>query len=201
MGYHLTLSNGRGPTEAFSDLDDNKALGGRLSLKLYRLGEIDIGFSGYGGTFTDRRQQLNAQQNGLIYFTYEHYRELSWAADLRWIWKGLHLQAEGALHDRVWDNDARPVTNFGGVQPDVRRLGLYVLLGYRLPWLNLMPYTMFQEYDNGSRAAYGGTASRTTVWSFGLNVRIKPSIVFKLEYQRATFGNVVAGGRQPRRWC
>lgn len=193
LGYHLTLSNGRGPTDAFYDLDENKALGGRLSLKLYRLGQIDVGFSGYGGTYTDKRQELNAQRNGVVYFTYEHYREISWAVDLRWLWKGLHLQTEAAVHDRVWDNDARPITILGGVQPDLRRYGAYFLLGYRLPWLNLMPYAMYQYYDTGARVVYGGTASRSMVWSAGLNVRIKPSVVFKLELQRATFANLVAG--------
>lgn len=192
LGYHLTLSNGRGPTEAFQDLDGNKGLGGRLSLKMYLLGTIDVGVSGYGGTVTDRRQELNLQNQSLVYFTYEHYRELSWAVDLRWVWKGLHFQTEGALHDRVWNNDARPVA-FAGVQPDVRRLGMYALLGYRLPWLNLMPFVMYSYYDTGSRSNYGGTASRVNVWSGGLNVRITPSIVFKIEYQRATFQNVVPG--------
>jgi hypothetical protein len=192
LGYHVTLSNGRGPTEAFQDLDGNKGLGGRLSLKMYLLGTVDVGVSGYGGTVTDRRQEVNLQDQSLVYFTYEHYRELSWAADLRWIWKGLHFQTEGALHDRVWNNDARPVA-FAGVQPDTRRLGLYALLGYRLPWLNLMPYAMYSYYDTGSRSNFGGTASRANVWSGGLNVRINPSVVFKIEYQRATFRNVVPG--------
>jgi hypothetical protein len=194
LGYHLTLSNGRGPREAFSDLDSNKALGGRLTLKMYLLGVLDVGISGYGGTFTDRRQQVDLQTMALFYFTYEHYRELSWAADVRWLWKNLHFQTEAALHDRVWDDDARPVSYRGtGVQTDVRRFGMYALLGYRLPWLNLMPYGMYSYYDTGSRAALGGGASRVNVWSAGVNVRIHPSVVFKAEYQIATFMNVAPG--------
>jgi hypothetical protein len=191
LGYHLTLSNGRGPAEAFQDLDNNKAIGGRLSLKMYYLGEIDVGVSGYGGTVTDERQQINLVKRAPEFFIYDHSRELSWAADLRWLWKGLHFQTEGAVQDRVWDNDARPVTGTG-VQADMRRIGMYALLGYRLPWLNLMPYAIYSYYDTGSRAVFTG-ARTTTVLEGGLNVRIAPSVVFKIEYVHATFGDVAAG--------
>jgi hypothetical protein len=186
LSYHLTLSNGRGATEAFQDMDDNKAIGGRLSLRMYALGELTVGLSGYGGTVTDRRQQLNLQTMSLSYFNYEHYREVSWAADVRWLWKDLHFQTEAAVHDRVWDDNARPISG-AGVQADVRRFGMYALLGYRLPWLNLMPYMIYSYYDTGSRAAFNGPASQVQVWSWGLNIRINPSIVFKVEYQRGSF--------------
>ena len=192
LGYHLTLSNGRGPTEATRDQDNNKAVGGRLSLKMYVLGQIDVGISGYGGTVTDKRQRVDLVAQGLANFNYEHYREVSWAADVQWTWKALHFQTEAAFQDRVWDNDARPV-NGAGLQPDVRRFGLYGLLAYRLPWLNLMPYTIVQYYDTGWRGGFGGFASKVTGYSFGLNVRLNPSVVFKIEYSLATFGNVVAG--------
>jgi hypothetical protein len=192
LGYHLTLSNGQGPTEAYRDLDNNKAIGGRLFLKLYLLGEIVVGMSGYGGTVTDQRQQIDLVAQGLVDFNYEHYRELSWAADVQWTWKDLHAQAEGAMQDQVWDNNARPVSG-SGVQPDIRRLGIYGLVSYRLPWLNLMPYVIYQYYDTGWRGGFGGLASKVTAYSLGLNVRINPSVVFKFEYAHAKFGNTVPG--------
>jgi hypothetical protein len=192
LGYHLTLSNGRGPTEAYQDLDGNKAIGGRLSLKMYFLGELVVGISGYGGTYTDRRQQVDLQTGGLTFFNYERYQELSWATDLQWLWKGLHFQTEAAMQDRVWDNNARPVTGIGE-QADVRRFGMYALLGYRLPWLNLMPYGMYSYYDTGDGAAFAGLARAVHELSAGLNVRINPSVVFKLEYSYGTFVGAAPG--------
>jgi hypothetical protein len=192
LGYHLTLSNGRGPTEAYQDLDGNKAIGGRLSLKMYFLGELVVGLSGYGGTYTDRRQQVDLQTQGLAFFNYERYREVSWATDVQWLWKGLHFQTEAAMQDRVWDNDARPVTGIG-VQADVRRFGMYALLGYRLPWLNLMPYGMYSYYDTGDGAAFAGLARAVHELSAGLNVRINPSVVFKLEYSYGRFVGAAPG--------
>jgi hypothetical protein len=190
LGYHLTLSNGRGPTEATADGDNNKAIGGRLSLKMYVLGQINVGFSGYGGTVTDKRQEIDLAAHSLAFFNYEHYREVSWSADVQWTWKELHFQSEAALHDRVWDHNARPVNGLG-VQSDVRRLAIYGLLAYRLPWFNLMPYTLLQYYDTGSRGALLGQVNRG--YSFGLNVRFNPSVVFKIEYTLVTFDNPVAG--------
>jgi hypothetical protein len=192
LGYHLTLSNGRGPTEAFRDLDSNKAVGGRLNLRMSLLGEVEVGVSGYGGTVTDQRRQIDLKAGALSYFNYERYRERSWAADLRWTWKSLRLQVEAAFQDRVWDDDARPVVGVG-VQKDVRRAGTYALLAYRLPWFNLMPFVMYQYYDTGDRQTFGGLADEVTSLQGGLNIRLNPSVVFKIEYIYGSFGGVVPG--------
>ena len=194
LGYHLTVSNGRGPAQVLEDLDGNKALGGRLFLRGYWLGQIDIGASAYGGTVTDRRQQvtdLASQRVG--WFDYSKYREISWAADLRWLWKGLHFQSEAALHDRAWDDNARPPGQYNmGYQADVRRLGMYSLVGYRLPWLNLMPYTLFSYYDAGLNVTFLG-AHRIMAFAGGLNMRVTPTVVLKTEVQVGKFLGAVAG--------
>lgn len=194
IGYHLTVSNGRGPAQVLEDLDGNKALGGRVFLRGYWLGQLDIGASGYGGVVTDRRQQvtdLASQRVG--WFDYSRYREVSWAADLRWLWKGLHFQNEAAIHDRAWDDDARPPGMYGtNYQADVRRIGMYSLVGYRLPWLNLMPYTLFSYYDAGLNVTFLG-AHRIVAFAGGLNMRVTPTVVLKTEVQVGKFLGATAG--------
>ncbi|MEO8212941.1 MAG: hypothetical protein ABI560_07100 [Myxococcales bacterium] len=194
IGYHLTLSNGRGPADAYEDLDGNKAIGGRVFLRGYWLGQADIGVSAYGGTVTDRRQQIgDLKTQSVEYFNYSHYREVSWAADLRWLWKGLHFQNEAAVHDRAWSDDARPpVVAMNGQQADVRRFSMYSLLGYRLPWFNIMPYTIISYYDAGERSAFVG-ASKLMGYAVGLNVRVQPSVVLKSEVSMGHFISPNAG--------
>jgi cell division septation protein DedD len=191
IGYHLTLSNGRGPVEQYQDYDSNKAIGGRLYLRGFWLGDLTIGTSAYGGTVTDRRREIDLATQQLRWFNFEHYRELSLAADVRWLWRGLHLQAEAAVHQKVWNDGERPVVaNFTntviGAQPDLRRVGFYVLAGYRLPWFNLMPYLLYTYYDTDQKTVLVGS-SRVEEFAGGLNIRVTPRVVLKGEWGRAIF--------------
>jgi hypothetical protein len=197
IGYHLTLSNGRGPVEQYADYDSNKAIGGRLFLRGYWLGELTIGASGYGGTVTDRRQQIDLATQRVTWFNFERYSELSLAADVRWIWKQVHFQAEAAVHQKVWDDGARPVVaSFNntvyGSQPDVRRVGMYALFGYRLPWFNIMPYLLYTYYDTDQATVLVG-APKVEELAGGVNVRLTPRVVFKAEWGRAIFLDALPG--------
>ena len=118
IGYHLTLSNGRGPVEQYQDYDNNKAFGGRLFLRGYWLGDLTVGASGYSGTVTDQRQEIDVTTQSVKWFNFERYRELALAADVRWLWERIHFQAEAAVHQKVWDDGARPpISNFNNTSP------------------------------------------------------------------------------------
>lgn len=53
LGYHATLSNGRGPISDYYEMDTNKALGGRAYLEFRHFGQLRIGGSVYYGTYSD----------------------------------------------------------------------------------------------------------------------------------------------------
>ncbi|HEY1533444.1 MAG TPA: hypothetical protein VGF76_05485, partial [Polyangiaceae bacterium] len=56
IGYHLTLSNGRGSVE-YQDFSDDKAVGGRVYLKTEAFGSLTFGTSVYRGGYYDRSAQ------------------------------------------------------------------------------------------------------------------------------------------------
>jgi hypothetical protein len=190
IGYHVTLSNGRGPMDTYQDLDDNKGFGARLFVRNESLlGTLTIGASGYYGNYTDRPAALTRFDpvDGLVPNDEVtlRYDELALAADLKWELQGWLLQSELISSDIVYDDSTRPI-NPGlsggppGFSADQRRIGAYVLLGYRTPWLQTMPYLLYSTYDNGE-------VSRVTAWIAGLNVRPISRVVLKLEYSGVGF--------------
>ena len=189
IGYHLTVSNGRGPTEAIQDLDSNKAIGGRVFFRTFGLCQLDLGTSAYYGTVTDERQQVNLATSSVEPFIYSKYKEVAYAADVRWMVHNFILQSEFAVHDRAWDNRYRPTVTAqdgtSGGQVDIRRVGAYALAGYRFDFLNVMPYVLYSYYDLGEHTL--GTGGKLNTESLGLNFRITPSVVLKVEYNIAKF--------------
>jgi hypothetical protein len=172
LQYHLTVSNGRGPFESHLDLDKNKALGARVRL-IYqgKLGDIALGASGYYGRNTDANPKNITTGETQIVLQAD---ELAVAGDLRWVWRGLHLQTEFVQKQTAYTDKGRQYR-----VPDRSSWGGYGLLGYRIPRLEVMPFVMFQrqsdEYFN-LRAA-----------SFGLNYRPIPELVVKLSETLETF--------------
>jgi hypothetical protein len=190
VGYHLTLSNGRGAVDAFQDLDHHKAFGARLYFQNDSLlGDVTLGFSGYRGTFTDRPGNFTTfepfvgpvRTNALT----ARYRELALAVDLKWEWEGLVLQAEAIMNELAYADRLRP-TSFPlpGVPPsftpDGRRVGFYSLLGYRTPWWNLMPFVLWQKYENPLLVS-------SSELQVGLNMRLTAVVVLKGEYIHVMF--------------
>jgi hypothetical protein len=186
LGYHLTLSNGRGPIDSYKDLDHNKAVGVRL---YYRhdgdFGVITAGVSGYRGRYTDARDEFAADAGGAPVFLHPiitRYDELSLAADVKWEWDGLLAQGELITNDVAYDDRYRPV--FGsfsgppGFNPDHRKFGYYALAGYRTPFLGIMPWLGGGYYDPGVQVIY---ESVVETW-LGLNARPTPRVVLKAQW-------------------
>lgn len=190
LGYHLTLSNGRGPVDQYSDMNDNKALGGRLYARAdTSAGALQLGFSGYRGQYTDRTQQTTFDADGNFgneWPRVTEYMESSLAADFKWEWEGFLLQSEAIVNDIVYD-DLRPAALVfppapPGFTPDTRRIGVYGLTGYRFDFAGIMPFAGLEYYDNGATFL----AKSAAFWG-GLNVRPTPRVVLKAQYTYSWF--------------
>ena len=185
IGYHLTLSNGRGPVE-YEDFDNDKALGGRLYLKTEALGTLTIGGSIYRGGYYDRSAKYVVKDGGATvdqeYATIAKYQELSLGADLKWEYKSWLVQGEAIMNQAKFDENGRPRVTVlkppQGFQADYQRWGAYGLIGYRLPIVPLMPYVIVQH-------AYSPDSPSTppaTAYEVGVNYRPTAAVVVKLEY-------------------
>jgi hypothetical protein len=187
IGYHLTLSNGRGPVE-YQDFSDDKAVGGRLYLKTDAFGSLTIGTSAYRGGYYDRSAKyvITTSSNGQAgidqqYTTTSKYQEVSLAADLKWQWKRLLVQSEAMMNEVNYAQGGRPhavvVAPPLGFQPDYRRWGIYGLVGYRTQIVQTMPYAMVQYIFAPDQAEI----PPTLLAQFGLNIHPTPAVVLKVE--------------------
>ena len=192
VGYHLTLSNGRGPVE-YEDFDDDKAIGGRLYVKTDAVGSLTIGTSAYRGGYYDRTAKYVVSGQGAqslvdqVYTTRSKYEEFSFGADLKWQWQRLLVQSEFIMNDVNFDSGARPRVQAlkppQGFQSDYRRWGIYGLIGYRTHFVQTMPYVMVQYVY----APDNPVVPPTLGGQIGLNIRPTPAVVLKLELSLTHF--------------
>jgi hypothetical protein len=199
LGYHVTLSNGRGPIEQVGDLDRNKAIGGRIWLRANTPVEVTWGASAYTGKYTDKRfvlTDLNTQTTAWV--SWERYKELGLATDLRLRYRGLTSVTEVIGQQRVWDDDARGIpasgtrTTAASRSADSLRWGVYSLLGYRFDWYGVMPFGIIQYYETGLRDTFAGASSLVT-FGAGLNVRLVPAVVLKGSFNGVFLQNAEKG--------
>lgn len=181
-GYHLTVSNGRGPSSATVDLDHNKAVGGRLWVEDGR-GIARAGVSGYGGRYTNtapRLEAVTADSLDIAVDIAEQYDELGVGTDVRVASKGWLLQGELIANQRAYTDAGRPpIDSFDptatGLAADRVAWGMYTLFGHRLPF-GLMPYLLV-EYRVDGRAGI----SNSSITRPGLNYTPIPQVALKLE--------------------
>lgn len=187
MGYHLTVSNGRGIAEEYTDFDSSKAFGGRLFFSTRAVGELVMGTSFYTAERIDRRDRWTLVNGVRTFESTEIARsqELALAADLKWLWKDLHFQAEILTRRRDFDDRKRERLGdyaYPAFVPDNRRWGAYALLGYRTPFAGIMPYVVIEEVTFPT-----GDISRASGLHVGLNYRPEPALVLKAELVHAWF--------------
>ncbi len=184
VSYHATLSNGRGPLQSFRDLDDNKALGGRLELATGWLGSTRLGLSGYRGRFTDRpANRLVVDENGqleTIVPAGTSFDESALGVDVLVERGALRVQAEVIANRRTYRAGARALGRTGFV-PDGQYVGSYVLVGHRFDrWWQVMPFVLAEVDDPRTDPEMGDTWRAIQV--VGVNLRPLPSVVLKAEY-------------------
>jgi len=191
IGYDLGLSNGRGPIDAYQDMDKNKAFTGRLWVSSeLPAGTLNVGATVYRGTYTDRFSRYaftTTGQSAVEYISTARYDELGMAADVRWIWDALTVQGELIVRDTAYDDALRP-ENFplpgvpNGFAADFRSIGWYAMAAYRLPWWNIMPFIGGEQYKPGVEL----TQDAAAIWG-GLNIRPVPRVVLKAQFTQSWF--------------
>jgi hypothetical protein len=204
LGYHATVSNGRGPLDAYADLDRNKAVGGRVYVRSHSgtVGTVTVGASGYRGRYTDAVPQGSFSSDGSLRLSdavTAQYEELALAADLKWERKGLLVQSEAVLSDRAFTDSVRPPTvSEAGSQPgripDHRRAGVYVIGGYRFQFLGVMPWAGVDYFSFGKHDVYPTVAALVT----GLNLRPTARVTLKGQYTHVSFPSEPTIGGPPR---
>jgi hypothetical protein len=203
LGYHLTLSNGQGPITEYRDLDDNKAIGGRLFWEQQQaLGSLRFGGSAYYGQSTDGATNFRLTPAGLVQaqdVIYQQYDVLSLALDAVWKYRGLVVQGEWISRQRIFTESGRTAVVNDYLQQtvfpsDATSWGVYGLIGYRLPWFGIMPYYVGQYFDSTST---NGIHSEITNMQFGLNIRPYDVVIFKLEYSYGFFARALLGSNDP----
>lgn len=196
FGYSATVSNGRNDID-FTDSDNNKALGGRLFVSTSEIGDLTFGVSIYGGTAT-REPVLRGVRNvppQIETDSKDRFSELSLATDLVWQWQELRVQAEFMAQQVEYRQGSRKLTSglaqATGFVPDHTAWGTYVLVAYRLPWLGIMPYAMFEQFDRGyaekQLLVLGGNNVNVTSARIGLNIRPIPAVVLKAQFSYSWF--------------
>ncbi|MEY4550175.1 MAG: hypothetical protein RL685_6370 [Pseudomonadota bacterium] len=191
LGYRLGLSNGRGPVSDYADLDENKALTMSLQLSHHGAGSLELGAFAYGGRYTNASESIVTTATSVLVDEQivEQYDEIAWGLDARYLLGGLHLQTEFVINDRAFTARGRPLRSGVEYLPDERRIGGYVLAGYRFEWLGLMPYLSggYFSYLNTYEITRPATRDVITDWSLGLNSRPTTNVTLKLEGNLGVF--------------
>ncbi|MCU0664998.1 MAG: hypothetical protein MUC50_22085 [Myxococcota bacterium] len=198
LDYAITLSNGRGPTEAIYDLDENKALGFRLK-GVYEAENWGLSLGGYlfWGESTDVYKEMTKFKPPQIdVVKKESFTELTGSLDLLFQLYGLTVQGE-FMRGKV-QYSARPLFEypfldvenpFSQYQADHVKWCVYGLLAYRFdlktPWgdMGITPFFMY-EHNIFDDTVYD---MKIIEYRGGLNIRPSPFVSLKYEVEYVDF--------------
>lgn len=191
LDYALTLSNGRGPVDEILDLDENKGIGARLRVGWDGEFKLFLGAYLYMGDYTDTKFQVQSVSPiRTEEEKTEWYSEKAASVDLLFEYRGFRLQGEYVINSRVYHDQKRGAHIFSqAALPDYYSYGLYILAAYQLPLdtIDIRPYMMFDRfiyYDFSE-------GLRQNVSTLGVNWRINPFVVYKVEYYMIVDGHEI----------
>ena len=175
IGYHATVSNGRGGSEAQNDVDSKLAFGGRLELETPW--GLRLGASYYRGRYTALTTTAGQMAQTFL--------EASYGADAQYDRGPLHLQAEVIAREHHYTSGAR-MASPAGFMPDGRDFGAYGLAGYRFDRMwNVMPFAVYENYEPTDHTLF----ERVDASTLGLNFRPTGTLVLKTEATYVMFNN------------
>ena len=186
LGYHLTASNGR--MIALTDVDSNKAFGGRVFARYKN--RITLGGSWYWDEFKDIGKMIKT----FVPFNVENFtiykgKEYALAADLSADMGHFRLRVEGVMNRIQYDDGYHKAAPHG---PSSRaaneyKYNAYVLLAYTRMDLHIEPYVMAEIVRQVNQSV---DADATLHGSVGLNVLITPRVSVKNQFSAFKFANL-----------
>jgi len=142
LGYSLYVSNGR--TLAATDLDEDKAVGGRVTLATRGEIGLQLGGSFFYGSSEDYEKEIGVVNGTAALVRNETiaFEELGLAADLSIDAGASRIRAEYIARLTVYE-PGKHEPYITGVYADNWSQGAYVLWAYELPWYGLEPFLAF----------------------------------------------------------
>lgn len=198
LSYALTLSNGRGPFDSYLDLDDNKAVGGRIALRDYSWADLAWGVSAFYGRFTSLDREIEIRDDPIFVATRTiatQFDELSIATDLRLRVDDLLVQVEVIGNQRTYTEEGRPrvaLSPNAVLVPDDWTWGAYALFAVETPWLSMTPYIIVELTQQ--RINPLGIDAANAIY-LGLNWRVIPQLTVKVQGTYISFMGDSAFGR------
>lgn len=209
LDYAAYVSNGKGPRPEMRDNDGQLAFGGRLNLSLQQpaFKELSIGASFFMGSYRVDRDSIkisydpNMGENGMFvtepfYGSTIEYDETTFGIDFKAHYRSVLVQAEYLNRTHDYSKFEPEESIFTAFAPE-DFYSYYVQLGFELPFrpfgLNLTPFVRYEYMDGFLMGAEQSPVTSTPVPDVfnskvaGLNIRMNPYVVFKLDYTHTEF--------------